>query len=130
MYSSMSASFTAPRPMVRRPVKPVLMPNTMRPGASLFSEASAVAATGAMRLEGISTPVPSLMRVVFIAAAAMATNGSALSICVSKNQAWEKPSSSARRTRRQESAAVGMAMPNCMWVLSGCCATRRASRSR
>ena len=62
-----------------------------------------MAATGAMRLEGISTPVPSLMRVVFIAAAAMATNGSALSICVSKNHAWEKPSSSARRTRRQES---------------------------
>ena len=61
MYSSMSASFTAPRPMVRRPVKPVLMPNTMRPGASLFSEAKALAATGAMRLDGISTPVPSLI---------------------------------------------------------------------
>ncbi len=126
MYSSMSASFTAPRPMVRRPVKPVLTPNTMRPGASLFSEAKAVAATGAIRLDGISTPVPSLMRVVFIAAAAMATNGSALSIWVSKNQALLKPSSSARRTRRQESAAVGMAMPNCM--VSGCCAIRRAFR--
>ena len=73
-----------------------------------------MAATGAMRLDGISTPVPSFIRVVFIAAAAMATNGSALSIWVSKNQALEKPSSSARRTRRQESAAVGMAMPNCM----------------
>ena len=62
----------------------------MRPGASWFSEAKALAATGAMRLDGISTPVPSLMRVVFIAAAAMATNGSALSICVSKNQAWRE----------------------------------------
>ena len=66
-----------------------------------------MAATGAMRLDGISTPVPSRIRVVFIAAAAIATKGSALSIWVSKNQALAKPSSSARRTRRQESAAVG-----------------------
>ena len=104
--------------MVRRPVKPVLMPKSIRPGASLFSEASALAATGAMRLDGISTPVPSLIRAVFIAAAAIATKGSALSIWVSKNQALLKPSSSARRTRRQESAAVGMAIPNCMDVSS------------
>ena len=119
MYSAMSASLTAGRPMVRRPVKPVLMPKSIRPGASLFSEASALAATGAMRLDGISTPVPRRMRVVCIAAAAIATKGSALSICVSKNQALLKPSSSARRTRRQESAAVGMAIPNCMAGLQG-----------
>jgi hypothetical protein len=36
-----------------------------------------------MRFDGISTPVPSRIFVVFIAAAAIATNGSALSICVS-----------------------------------------------
>ena len=59
------------------------MPKTMRPGASLFNDAKAFAATGAMRFDGISTPVPSLMRVVFIAAAAIATNGSAVIICVS-----------------------------------------------
>jgi len=42
-----------------------------------------LAATGAMRLEGTSTPVPSLMRLVLTAAAPMATKQSALSIWVS-----------------------------------------------
>jgi len=55
----------------------------MRPGANLLSEAKAFAATGAMRLDGINTPVPRRIFVVFTAAAAIATNGSALSICVS-----------------------------------------------
>jgi hypothetical protein len=59
------------------------MPQSMRPGASAFREASALAATGAMRLEGISTPVARRMREVCTAAAPMATNMSALSICVS-----------------------------------------------
>ena len=40
-YSSMSASFTGPRPIVRRAVKPVPMPKSMRPGASAFRRASA-----------------------------------------------------------------------------------------
>ena len=69
--------------MVRRAVKPVEMPKSMRPGASALSEASALAATGAMRLEGISTPVARRIRVVCTAAAPIATNMSALSSCVS-----------------------------------------------
>ena len=83
MYSFMSASFTGPSPMARRPVYPVEMPKSIRPGANAFIEASALAATGAIRLVGISTPVPSLILVVTIADAAMATNTSALSIWVS-----------------------------------------------
>ena len=83
MYSSKSLSFIAPRPMARRPVKPVPMPMSIRPGASLFRVAKALAVTAAMRLEGISTPVPSRMRLVFTAAAPMATKQSALSIWVS-----------------------------------------------
>ena len=79
-YSSMSASLTAPSPIARRPVKPVPTPKSIRPGASLFNEANAFAATGAMRFDGMRTPVPSRICVVFIAAAAIATNGSALSI--------------------------------------------------
>ena len=79
----MSPSFTGPRPMARRAVNPVEMPKSMRPGASAFSEASALAATGAMRLEGISTPVARRIFDVCTAAAPMATNTSALSICVS-----------------------------------------------
>jgi hypothetical protein len=53
------------------------------PGANLFSEAKAFAVTGAIRFDGINTPVPSRILVVLSAAAAIATNGSALSICVS-----------------------------------------------
>ena len=83
MYSSMSDCFMAPRPMVRRPVKPVPTPKSIRPGASRFSEAKALAVTGAMRLVGISTPVPRRMREVCTAAAPMATKQSAQSIWVS-----------------------------------------------
>ena len=82
-YSSKSANLTAPSPIARRPVNPVPTPKSIRPGANLFSDAKALAVTGAMRFDGISTPVPSRIFVVFIAAAAIATNGSALSICVS-----------------------------------------------
>ncbi len=82
-YSSISANLTAPSPIARRPVNPVPTPKSIRRGANLFSEAKAFAVTGAMRFDGISTPVPSRIFVVFIAAAAIATNGSALSICVS-----------------------------------------------
>ena len=64
-------------------MKPVPTPKSIRPGASLFSEAKALAATGARRFDGINTPVPRRIRVVLMAAAAIATNGSALSICVS-----------------------------------------------
>ena len=69
--------------MVRRAVKPVEIPKSMRPGASAFSDASALAATGAMRFEGISTPVARRILEVCTAAAPMATNTSALSNCVS-----------------------------------------------
>ncbi len=82
-YSSISASLTAPSPIARRPVNPVPTPKSIRPGANLLSDAKALAATGAMRLDGISTPVPSRIRVVFTAVAAIATKGSALSIWVS-----------------------------------------------
>jgi hypothetical protein len=82
-YSSISASLTAPSPIARRPVNPVPTPKSTRPGASLLSEARALAATGAMRLDGIRTPVPIRICVVFTAATAIATNGSALSIWVS-----------------------------------------------
>ena len=68
---------------MRRAVKPVETPKSTRPGASAFSEASALAATGAMRLDGISTPVARRIREVCTAAAPMATNTSALSIWVS-----------------------------------------------
>src|SRR5271165_833537 len=114
IYFSISASVIAPSPIARRPVKPVPTPKSIRPGANLFNEAKALAATAARRFDGISTPVPRRMRVVLIAATAMATNGSALSIWVSKNQAREKPNSSARRTNRQEAASVGMAIANCI----------------
>jgi hypothetical protein len=83
MYSRMSASVTGPRPIVRRAVNPVEMPKSIRPGASAFSDASALAATGAIRLDGISTPVARRIREVCTAAAPMATKTSALSICVS-----------------------------------------------
>ena len=54
-------------------------------GMAVLSTGSimAAAATAAMRLEGISTPVASRMRVVLTAAAPIATKQSALSICVS-----------------------------------------------
>ena len=79
----MSLSLMAPKPMARRAVKPVPTPKSMRPGASWLSVASALAVTGAMRLDGTSTPVPSRMRLVWTAAAPMATKQSALSIWVS-----------------------------------------------
>jgi hypothetical protein len=83
MYSRMASSVTGPSPMVRRAVKPVEMPKSTRPGARALSDASALAATGAMRFDGISTPVARRIRDVFTAAAPMATNMSALSSCVS-----------------------------------------------
>ena len=79
----MSLTLMAPNPMARRAVKPVPTPKSMRPGASWLSVASALAVTGAMRLDGTSTPVPRRMRRVLTAAAPMATKQSALSIWVS-----------------------------------------------
>jgi hypothetical protein len=79
----MSLTLIAPKPMARRAVKPVPTPKSMRPGASWFNEANALAVTGAMRFDGTSTPVPSRMRLVLTAAAPMATKQSALSIWVS-----------------------------------------------
>jgi hypothetical protein len=69
--------------MVRRPVKPVPTAKSMRPGASAFSVASALAATGAIRFDGISTPVPRRIFEVCIAAAPMAANSSAFRSWVS-----------------------------------------------
>ena len=79
----MSLTLIAPKPIARRAVKPVPTPKSMRPGASWFSVASALAATGAMRLDGTSTPVPRRIFFVCTAAAPIATKQSALSICVS-----------------------------------------------
>src|SRR5579875_170362 len=114
MYSAMSASLMRFKPMVRRPVKPVETPNSMRPGASWLSEPRALAVTAGMRFDGISTPVVSLIDLVTIAAAPIATKRSALRSCVSKNDAAVKPSSSARLTRCQLSAWVARAMPYSM----------------
>jgi hypothetical protein len=69
--------------MVRRAVKPVEIPKSIRPGASALSDMRALAATGAMRFEGISTPVPRRILDVVTAAAPMATKMSAFSNCVS-----------------------------------------------
>ena len=93
-------------------MKPVATPNRMRPGASLLSEASALAATGAMRFDGISIPVPSLIFFVASAAAVMATNRSALMSWLSTNHAASNPSSSARFTIFHESADGARLMPN------------------
>ncbi len=104
----------APSPIARRAENPVPTPKSMRPGAIAFSVAKALAVTAAMRLEGTRTPVPRRMREVFSAAAPIATNGSAVISWVSKNQAWEKPSSSARCASRHKSCAVAMPMPKSM----------------
>jgi hypothetical protein len=64
-------------------VKPVEMPKSIRPGASALSVASPLAATGAMRLDGISTPVPRRIFVVCMAAAAIEAKSSELRSCVS-----------------------------------------------
>ena len=82
-YSSMSASFTGRSPRVRRAVKPVEMPKSIRPGASALRVASPLAATGAMRFDGISTPVPRRIFVVCMAAAAIEAKSSAFRSCVS-----------------------------------------------
>src|SRR3954471_4805827 len=49
MYSCISASLMASSPIARRALKPVPMPKSMRPGASLLSVANAFAVTPAMR---------------------------------------------------------------------------------
>ena len=89
-------------------------PKSIRPGANPFNVAKAFAVTAAMRFEGTSTPVPSRIREVFIAAAAIATKQSAVIICVSKNQACVKPSASARCATFHELLAVGMPTPKSM----------------
>ena len=81
------------------------MPKSIRPGAMPFNVANAFAVTAAMRFDGTSTPVPRRIREVLSAAAAIATKQSPVIICVSKNQAWVKPSSSARCASFHESLA-------------------------
>ena len=108
-------------PIARRAEKPVPMPKSMRPGASPLSVANALAVTAAMRLEGTRTPVPSRMREVLRAAAAIATKQSPVIICVSKNQAWVNPSSSARCANFHELLAVAMPIPKSMATHSSSC---------
>ena len=100
--------------MVLRAVKPVPTPKSMRPGASLLSVARPLAVTGAMRLEGTSTPVPRRMREVWTAATAMEANRSAHRSCVSTSHACEKPSASARCTTRHASTPEVTPMPKSM----------------
>jgi hypothetical protein len=102
--------------MARRAENPVPMPKSMRPSASPFNVASALAVTAAMRFDGTSTPVPRRIREVLSAAAAIATKQSPVIICVSKNQAWVKPSSSARWASFHESLEVAMPMPKSMMI--------------
>src|SRR3954469_5833469 len=128
MYSSISASFIAPRPIARRAENPVPTPKSIRPGASPFSVAKALAVTAAMRFDGTSTPVPSRMREVFSAAAAIETKQSAVIICVSKNQACVKPSASAFCAIFHESLALGMPTPKSMLRLLNF--RKRAGRKR
>jgi hypothetical protein len=101
-------------PMVLRAVNPVPTPSSMRPGARRESVATAAAVAGAMRLVGTSTPVPRWMREVRSAASAIDTNTSAAIICVSANQAWLKPSASARWATFQESTAEMTPTPKSM----------------
>ena len=54
-----------------------------RPGANALRVARPLAATGAIRFDGINTPVPRRIRLVLTAVAPMATKISALSTCVS-----------------------------------------------
>jgi hypothetical protein len=56
------------------------------------------------------------MREVLSAAAATATKQSPVIICVSKNEAWVKPSSSARCANLHESLEVAMPIPKFMAV--------------
>ena len=69
----MSASFIAPSPIARRAENPVPTPKSIRPGASPFRVAKALAVTAARRFDGTSTPVPSRIFEVFTAAAAIET---------------------------------------------------------
>src|SRR5262249_2030835 len=97
--------------MARRAVKPVPMPKSIRPGAIPFNVAKALAVTAAMRFDGTRTPVPRRIREVLSAAAAIATKQSPVIICVSKNQACVKPSSSALCASFHESLPVAMPIP-------------------
>jgi hypothetical protein len=58
-------------PIVLRPVNPVPMPRIARPGASALMLAIAAAVTGAMRLLGMATSVPSFIVRVCSAASAI-----------------------------------------------------------
>jgi hypothetical protein len=82
-----------------------------------FNVANAFAVTAAIRFDGTNTPVPRRMRDVFNAAPAIATKQSPVIICVSKNQAWVKPSSSARCATFRESLGGGDADPEIHQVL-------------
>ena len=79
----MSLTVIAPKPMARRAGEAGADAEIDAAGRQLVERASALAVTGAMRFDGTSTPVPSRMREVCIAAAPMATKQSALSIWVS-----------------------------------------------
>jgi len=65
------------------------------------------------------------MREVLRAAAAIATKQSPVIICVSKNQAWVNPSSSARCANFHESLAVAIPIPKSMATHSSLMRPRR-----
>ena len=69
--------------MVLRAVKPVPMPRITRPGAIALIVAAALAVTGAIRLLGTATSVPSCSCEVCSAASAMVAHTSAHSSWVS-----------------------------------------------
>ena len=75
-------------------------PRITRPGASLLIVAAADAVTGAIRLLGIETSVPSLIVEVRSAASAIAAYASDQISCESGNQACVNPASSAAATSR------------------------------
>ena len=102
MYSSISSSFIAPSPIARRPVKPVPTPKSIRPGASLFSEAKALAVTAAMPVRRDQHPGAEPDAAWSSSPPrAIATNSRRSASGCRRTRRGVKPSSSARRTSRQ-----------------------------
>ena len=69
-YSRKSRIFMGSMPVTRMAVCPVPMPRKTPPGAIRLIEAIEWAVTGAIRVPGMATPVPSRMRDVLWAASA------------------------------------------------------------
>jgi hypothetical protein len=69
-------------------VLPVPMPRKVRPGASRWMVAMALAVTGASRVGAMATPVPIFIVRVCCATSASVAQQSENTICVSVTQAW------------------------------------------